>query len=158
MTKSYQLRAVRIVKSRSRETTCFTGTLYANEKKIADLDNDGGGGPNIVFPVKGCEADVAAFYEWCRGLPGHVAPWDPTKSISMDSDFWISLRVQEREREQDVNRLLSTRILYESAGKVLQSKVLKSLERERLLAAPLPAGCRVLTDAQEVMRLLYPAD
>lgn len=37
----------------SRETTQFTAELYCDGKLVADVSNDGGGGPHMHYPVEG---------------------------------------------------------------------------------------------------------
>jgi len=79
-----ELKGVKIASNMSEETIAFTGALWINGKKAADLKNDGHGGANFMW-FKDRELEKA-FDAYCESLP-------PVLQMSMDSDFWISLEV-----------------------------------------------------------------
>lgn len=48
----YSLKSVKTLGSASQDSLCFSASLYADNVKIADVSNDGWGGPNSYKPVK----------------------------------------------------------------------------------------------------------
>lgn len=44
-----ELKNVKVHEDMSEETTCFSATLYANEKKVATCKNDGRGSCTDIF-------------------------------------------------------------------------------------------------------------
>ena len=49
----FELRKIKYFDAMSEETPCFTAEIWENGKKVADVKNDGQGGPNQVDPIKG---------------------------------------------------------------------------------------------------------
>ena len=65
--ESVELKGVKIASNMSEETVAFTGSLYINGKKAADLKNDGNGGANFAwFNDRELEK---AFDAYCESLP-----------------------------------------------------------------------------------------
>ena len=92
-----ELKKVKIAQNMSEETIAFTGELWIDNTKAADLKNDGQGGANFMW-FKDRELEKS-FNAYCESLPSQPATddWaiergftDPT---SMDADLWISLEV-----------------------------------------------------------------
>ena len=75
-----ELKKVKIAQNMSAETIAFTGELWIDNKKAADLKNDGQGGANFMWFT---DMDVkATFNAYCETLPDHPG-----------ADLWISLEV-----------------------------------------------------------------
>lgn len=53
------LESLKVVKSRSQETLCYSATVVFDGKAFACLDNDGRGGSTCFYPKDGCETDIA---------------------------------------------------------------------------------------------------
>ena len=94
--KTAELKGVKIASNMSEETIAFTGALWINGKKAADLKNDGQGGANCAwFTDKELKK---AFDAYCESLPPEpqTDEWAIEKgldALSMNSDLWISLEV-----------------------------------------------------------------
>ena len=85
-----ELKKVKIAQNMSEETIAFTGELWIDNKKAADLKNDGQGGANFMW-FKDRELEKA-FKAYCESLPPEVDA-DFDDPLPMDSDLWISLEV-----------------------------------------------------------------
>jgi len=86
--ESVELKGVKIASNMSEETIAFTGTLWINGHKAADLKNDGQGGSNAMwFDDRELEK---AFIAYCANLPSVS---ESGHQLSMDADLWISLEV-----------------------------------------------------------------
>ncbi len=76
------LKSLKIVKEFSRETTCFSASLYADDKKVADVRNDGHGGCNL--------------YRWVSPQAAErVVAW--ANAQKMDCDFEKLDQLVDRE-------------------------------------------------------------
>ena len=95
--KTAVIKNIKIATNMSEETIAFTGSLWINGKKAADLKNDGQGGANFAwFTDKELEK---AFDAYCESLPPEPQT-DEWPAMSMDSDLWISLEVSRIEEEK----------------------------------------------------------
>ena len=94
--KTAVIKSLKIATNLSEETIAFTGSLWINGKKAADLKNDGQGGANFAwFNDRELEK---AFDAYCESLPPEpqTDEWAIERGLdamSMDSDLWISLEV-----------------------------------------------------------------
>jgi hypothetical protein len=101
--ESVELKGVKIASNMSEETVAFTGSLYINGKKAADLKNDGNGGANFAwFNDRELEK---AFDAYCESLPAvpQTDDWAIEKGLgplAMNSDFWISLEIGKIDEER----------------------------------------------------------
>ena len=92
-----ELKGVKIASNMSEETIAFTGALWINGKKAADLKNDGHGGANFIRWFN--RELEKAFDAYCESLPSQPVTDDWaiergfTDPLPMDSDLWISLEV-----------------------------------------------------------------
>ena len=94
--KTAVLKGVKIASNMSEETIAFTGALWINGKKAAELKNDGNGGANFAWFVD--RELEKAFDAYCESLPPEpqTDEWAIERGLdamSMDSDLWISLEV-----------------------------------------------------------------
>jgi len=101
--ESVELKGVKIASNMSEETIAFTGTLWINGKKAADLKNDGNGGANCAW-FKDRELEKA-FDAYCESLPAvpQTDDWaieNGLGPLAMNSDFWISLEVGKIDEER----------------------------------------------------------
>lgn len=93
-----ELKGVKIAKGLSEETVAFTGGLYADGTKVADLKNSGHGEENRVDWT--CDRATIAEVE------AHVAtlPWPKEWAFmgtkAMDMDACISIMLGEYEQEK----------------------------------------------------------
>ena len=102
--ESVELKGVKIASNMSEETIAFTGSLYINGKKAADLKNDGQGGDNRMY-FKDRELEKA-FDAYCESLPPDPVTDDwaiergYTDPLPMSADLWISLEVGKIDQER----------------------------------------------------------
>jgi len=85
-----ELKGVKIASNMSEETIAFTGALWINGKKAADLKNDGQGGANFMW-FKDRELEKA-FGAYCESLPPVILGVFDTE-MYMNADLWISLEI-----------------------------------------------------------------
>jgi len=95
--KTVELKGVKIASNMSEETIAFTGVLWINGAKAADLKNDGQGGDNRAW-FKDRELE-RAFNAYCEALPPEPVTdaWAIERGFTdpspMNADLWISLEV-----------------------------------------------------------------
>lgn len=112
-----ELKKVKIIKSMSRETTCFQADLWIDGKKAADIHNDGHGGCNFYhFQDKDLEQ---RFFAHCKSLPPIPAE-EQFKSIfpnglPMDEDILIGELLNKHEQVQNLKRMTKTKTLVKLA-------------------------------------------
>jgi len=60
---NFELRKIKYFDAMSKETPCFTAEIWENGKHVADVENDGHGGGNMVHNIHGVNTykDVAKF-------------------------------------------------------------------------------------------------
>lgn len=83
---------LKIVKSRSFETVCFTGALKFDGKTIATLSSEGNGGPTDISAKPGCEAALKEAEAWAKSLPPEKGQ---TMDLPMDLEFAVNIIVYE---------------------------------------------------------------
>jgi hypothetical protein len=98
-----ELKNVKIAGNLSEETIAFTGALYINGKKAADVKNAGHGGDNATW-FKDRDLGMA-FEAWAAALPPMPVTDDDiamglTQPLPMSADLWISLEVGRIDDER----------------------------------------------------------
>jgi hypothetical protein len=108
--ESIALKGVKIASNMSEETIAFTGALYIEGRKAADLKNDGQGGATFMwFEDKELEREFEAF---CASLPPHIAEFGGRREeLSMNAEFWISLEVSRIDEERAWKRKCKKNII-----------------------------------------------
>jgi hypothetical protein len=106
-----ELKKVKISLSQSEETTAFTGELYIDGTKVANVSNAGRGGANRILPI---DQTIASFLvrkadEFCKTLPPEID--EQVGELSMDLEFWISLEVGKIVNENEINKKQKKNIL-----------------------------------------------
>ena len=99
-----ELKSVKISLSQSEETTAFTGLLYINGQKVANVSNAGRGGAITLFPIGTTDYDlVKQANNYCKSLP---AVKHDELLLDMDLEFWISLEVEKVAEKQSQQKFL----------------------------------------------------
>ena len=132
-----EVRKVKVHKAMSRETIAFNGELWRDGVKIADLHNDGGGGPNWLSCSHAMQVELEAF---CSALPAVKTPYGV---LDMNLDFWISTQVGCAETIQKMERLNQGYWLIEKGGGLFQVR-----RAQHVATFPCGTGERVLTPAE----------
>ena len=108
-----ELKRVKIANNMSQETVAFTADLWVNNAKIADLRNDGRGGPNHIMPImvknESTIDRIRAFEKWCEAQP-------PCDDLPMTADFYISLMLERFEMDKEYRKLCKTKTLIRRKG------------------------------------------
>lgn len=109
-----ELRGVKIASNMSEETIAFTGSLYIDGKKAADVKNAGQGGDNATW-FKDRDLRLA-FEAWAVALPPMPVTDDDiamglTEPMAMSSDLWLSLEVGRIDEERYWKRKCSKGVL-----------------------------------------------
>ena len=102
-----ELKKIKIAKFLSEETVAFKAQLWVDGEHIAEVSNEGRGGNNMIRHFYDGNdyntlSKVKAFHAWCKAQPPHV---DKRGSLDMDADFYISLMIEDYEKEQKQKRL-----------------------------------------------------
>jgi len=77
-----ELKKIKINKSFSRETVCFTADLYVDNVKIGACENDGNGGNTFIYADKGKEEVLKSVEAYAKSLPKI-----PFGGMELDSDL-----------------------------------------------------------------------
>lgn len=101
MTDRFQISKLKVVKSRSFETLCFTAELSFDGKVIATVDNQGTGGSNFCRAKPGCFELLRAAEEYAKSLPAEKSDFG---DLPMDLDFAISLIVEDMNRKAELKK------------------------------------------------------
>ena len=112
------LSALKVVKSRSFETVCFTAKLSFDGVLIATVENDGQGSPNFVRALPGKQEQVKAAEAWAKSLPPEQGY---SMELPMDLEFAISLVVDEMQKTADLQKQFKS--IVDKAGFVRNGKV-----------------------------------
>ena len=115
--KNAELKKVKIYVGMSRETTAFNAELWIDKKLAAHVENDGGGGSNLIRWVDmmhGKSAFQDAFNAWTKAMP--PVPDSFAGPMAMDAEFWISLEVERVGSEQDWKRKCARNTLIRLVG------------------------------------------
>ena len=117
-----ELKAIKYAAFASQETACYEAKLYADGKRVADVSNDGRGGPDYQHNTTPAYADVVAYI---ATLPGKECPDFPRNP---DGSVWVHKPSVESVcadllddylQAKDLKRLLRSRILFRE-GKSLR--------------------------------------
>jgi len=110
-----ELKKIKIAKFLSEETVAFKAQLWVDGEHIAEVSNEGRGGNNMIRHFYDGNdyntlSKVKAFHAWCKAQPPHVDKLRETSvdkwgSLSMDADLYISLMIEDYEKEQEQKRL-----------------------------------------------------
>ena len=122
--KNAELKKVKIYVGMSRETTAFNAELWIDKKLGAHVENDGGGGDNLIRWVDmmhGKSAFQDAFNAWTKAMPPVPCTddWAIERGfgpMEMDAEFWISLEVERVGSEQDWKRKCARNTLIRLVG------------------------------------------
>ena len=110
-----EIRGFKHHKALSRETEAFTGLLFVDGKKIAEVMNDGNGGSTNISHIvnrktnESTREDVWAFEEWCEKR-------QPVDGLAMNADFYIALMVQRMIRTRELLRLCKKNVVVRLEG------------------------------------------
>ena len=113
-----ELKKVKVARYLSEETTAFVAQLWVDDEYIADVSNDGHGGPNNIhhrFDDKGLNTrdKVQAFETWCEAQPPHESEYG---ALSMSDDFYISLMLEDQEEQRQIKRWCKTKTVIRLEG------------------------------------------
>ncbi len=111
------LKSIKVVKSRSEETICFTAVMYVNGSKTADVSNDGRGGSHNFYIHNNELFKKAESYT--ASLPPTDGSFGP---LEMDLELFISMYVGEylekKEIEAEYKKMLKLCVNSLCYGKV----------------------------------------
>ncbi len=91
------LKSIKVVKSRSEETICFTAVMYVNGSKTADVSNGGYGGSHD-FDIHNTEMFKQA-ESYIAGLPPTDGSFGP---LEMNLELFISMYVGEYLEKKEI--------------------------------------------------------
>ena len=132
-----ELKKVKVARYLSEETTAFAAQLWVDGEYIADVSNDGHGGNNRImhrFGAKGLNTrdKVQAFEAWCKdydlspccrayttyseGVLCCKVCYEEVAYGGMRADFYISLMLEDYEKEKQVKRWCKTKTVITLKG------------------------------------------
>lgn len=108
-----ELRNVKVIKSLSEETPCFTANIWIDGRKAGDVRNHGTGGANEVWFA---DREVQmAFDAFVAAMPPIPNEWggDP---LPMDADMFVGRLLDEHEERAWATRQCRKRTLFRLKG------------------------------------------
>tara|TARA_R100000152_G_C6772887_1_gene200014 strand:- start:1324 stop:1827 length:504 start_codon:yes stop_codon:yes gene_type:complete len=106
---------VKIAEFASEETLCFQATVYVDGKRAFTAHNDGHGGSNYYYPLKGGTRDaIKSVEKYAAALPKiettlpsfNTDGSDDCFSYQPDIDHLVNEAVEDFQIQKDVKRLL----------------------------------------------------
>lgn len=153
------LKNLKIMKSLSEETLCFSATAYVDGKKAFDVSNRGHGGCNEYHAHNQALMDRAEAY--AKTLPPYTWADAPTADhcevhqIPYDLDMLVDDLIDAIELEKRVKRLLAKVVMIEG-GKIYTINAPRRLDVFERIKAKYPNGMILntmpLTDAINAIR------
>lgn len=123
-----ELKNIKVLSANSQETECFNATLYVDGKRLASISNDGWGGPNRVYPVKG-PFNAPEFHAKLKEIDTYLNKTDAgrkyvadfKRNYGMDTDYdlegWVGEQVNKHLLAKDLRRLLRGKIIFTDPAK-----------------------------------------
>lgn len=158
------LKNLKIMKSLSEETLCFSATAYVDGKKAFEVSNRGHGGCHDYRAHDEALLDKADAY--AKSLPPYVWADAPTadhceiRQIPYDLDMLVDDLIDAIELEKRVKRLLAKVVMIED-GKVYTFNAPRRLDVFERIKAKHPAGMILntmrLVDAIDAIRAVEKA-
>lgn len=75
-----ELKSIRLHKGLSQETPAYTATLFVDGKKFAEVQNEGHGGPDSVYPPNGTPFNDPTWNKALQDLEARIAATHPKHS------------------------------------------------------------------------------
>ena len=111
---------VKIADFASEETLCFQATVYVDGKRAFIAHNDGHGGANYYYPLKGGNRDaIKSVGKHAATLPKIQTTLPATDgsdncfSYQQDIDHLVNEAVEEFQIQKDIKRLMKKVAIYE---------------------------------------------
>jgi len=115
---------VKIAEFASEETLCFQATVYVDGKRAFTAHNDGRGGSNFYYPLKGGNRDaIKSVVKYAAALPEIETTLPATDgsddyfSYQPSIDYLVNEAVEDFQIQKDVKRLLKKVAIFDD-GKI----------------------------------------
>lgn len=111
-----ELRNVKHAAFASRETACFTATIYIDGKQEGTVENSGHGGPHNIHPHQ-LEQRIDAYAKTLPEVDVSYLYKDGKKhTLPMSGDLLIGELLEDVLAERHLKRLMKHSLLYTKAG------------------------------------------
>ena len=109
-----ELKNIKVHIGLSEETYAYTASLYCDGRKIANVKNDGHGGPDYQHPAKGFTYDdIKAVDQWCRAnLPRWVSSFRQREKHDTNLEMWCGQQVETHLIKQDMKKAMRSKVLF----------------------------------------------
>lgn len=112
----------------SEETAAYAAVLYRDGKPVANISNDGHGGPDRQHPIApNTYTDLKEIDAW---LAANLPPRDLSRfkmpPSPMDLESWCSMQLDRHATKQSLKRLLTNNVIMVDGGKVYRVKLRRS--------------------------------
>jgi hypothetical protein len=118
-----ELRKIKVYAAITEETTANGAELFVDGERIAKLANDGKGGCDRVYPVKGkSHNDIRAIEEWVRAnVPDRIVEVMPGQPLTIKATLETECGrlVDEFQQKNDLTKLLKRTVVYVVPGSKL---------------------------------------
>lgn len=131
-----ELRNIKINKQLSEETHCYSATLYADGKAVAQVGNRGHGGPDECYALEGKAEALNAAIAYCKTLPPVPSEYFPD-GLPMTLELFCGFEIDAHLMAADMKRLMKSKVLYREPGQPLMScsfKGVRTLTPQHLAA------------------------
>ena len=157
-----ELKNVKYFSTMSRETDCFSASVFIDGKKVCTVENDGQGGSHswsdwsVEKRISAWAAKAFPRFDWnCFdfvefnvGDDGYESAFERDAEMVINDlmSVWISSR--------ELNRLLKKRILFVRGGHLLQSNQLSKQSMDHVLSNPESGATRLRTSVESILNLM----
>jgi len=93
----------------SEETLCFSATLFVNDMKTANVNNDGRGGCTHIYAIN--QPLLKETEAYCKTLPDVPSGFIDGKPLKMDLEFFLDIMAAEKVTEKELKSKMRTKIV-----------------------------------------------
>jgi hypothetical protein len=149
-----ELKNIQVRSTRSEDTYCYQAVLYCEGRRVADVANDGTGGPDRVhWYVPEAKEEIEAAFR--RAPPVKVVISGITAEIPNSLELWCGERVSDHMTLRDYRKLSGRFVLVAQGDDIYQIKRPRSYDEDfkREIAQKYPDSL-ILNDLSEEHALM----
>ncbi len=116
-----ELKNIKVNQRLSRETHCFSATVYIDGKRASIIENDGQGGADMWYDRSALDKVDA----YARTLPPAIGGDDP---LPMSAEILIGEMINRHISAAHLQKILRNRIVFTRGSELLQTGVMAAEE------------------------------
>lgn len=129
-----ELKNIKEHKGLSQETPAYTARVYVDGKPAVDVSNDGHGGCDYQYAIKGAAHTVEEINDWCKANLPKIEFGDDYPPMDQDLELWCHAELGRQDSIKWVKSQLRRNIIVNTGEKVVAwTKKKKGRDIERLI-------------------------